>query len=107
VPEQLADLVLIDLDSDAFLPLHDPYLHLVYCEHGASVDTVLVNGEVVVERGKVTSVDEQALRREIREYYRATESALPAHLEYASSTSDILTSLETLRRLMLLKHDDE
>ena len=107
VPEQLADLVLIDLESDAFLPLHDPYLHLVYCEHGASVDTVLVNGEVVVERGKVTSVDEQALRREIREYYRATESALPAHLEYASSTSDILTSLETLRRLMLLKHDDE
>ena len=104
---QLADLVLIDLDSDAFLPLHDPYLHLVYCEHGVSVDTVIVNGEVVVERGKVTNVDERALRREIREYYRATQIALPAHLEYAAATSDVLASLDTLRRLVLPKHDDE
>ena len=103
-PDQLADLVLIDLDSDAFLPLHDPYLHLVYCEHGVSVDTVIVNGEVVVERSKVTNVDEQALRREIREYFRT--SALPSHLEYASTTSDLLASLDTLRRLILPKDDD-
>ncbi|MBA2680531.1 MAG: amidohydrolase family protein [Ktedonobacteraceae bacterium] len=107
VPEQLADLVLIDLDSDAFLPLHDPYLHLIYCEHGVSVDTVIVNGEVVVERGRVINLDEQALRREIREHYRTVEGALPAHLEYASATSDVLASLDALRRLILPKHDGE
>ena len=104
--DQLADLVLIDLDSDAFLPLRDPYLHLVYCEHGVSVDTVIVNGEVVVERGKVTNVDEQALRREVREYYQAAENALPSHLEYASATQDVLASLDALRGMILPKDDD-
>ncbi len=103
-PDQLADLVLIDLDSDAFLPLRDPYLHLVYCEHGVSVDTVIVNGEVAIERGKVTNVDEHALRREVREYYQT--NALSSHLEYASATHDVLTSLDTLRRLILPKDDD-
>ena len=31
---------------------------LVFCENGSSVDTVIVNGEVVVQGGRVTRVDE-------------------------------------------------
>ena len=105
MPGQLADLVLIDLDSDTFLPLRDPYLHLVYCEHGVSVDTVIVNGEVVVERGKISTVDELALRREVRELCHATWSKLPAHLDHTATTHEILTSLDTLRQLVLQKND--
>ncbi|GAC1374542.1 MAG: amidohydrolase family protein [Ktedonobacteraceae bacterium] len=105
-PDRLADVVLLDLDSDAFLPLHDPYLHLVYCEHGVSVDTVIVNGEVVVERGRVINVDERALRREVRELCQAMWSELPADLTYATATQEVLTSLDTLRHLKLPKDDE-
>jgi len=103
VPGQLADLVLIDLESDTFLPLRDPYLHLVYCEYGVSVDTVIVNGDVVVERGKVSNVDELALRREIRELCNSTWSKLPTHSDHA--THEIVASLDTLRQLILQKND--
>ncbi len=104
-PGQLADLVLIDLESDTFLPLRDPYLHLVYCEYGVSVDTVIVNGDVVVERGKVSNVDELALRREIRELCDSTWSKLPAPLDHTAATHEILTSLDTLRQFILQKND--
>jgi hypothetical protein len=39
-------------------PLADPFNALVYAETGASVETVLVDGTVVVEGGRVTTLDE-------------------------------------------------
>jgi len=100
-PGYLADLVLLNLDSATFLPLRDPYLHLVYCEHGESVQTAIVHGDVVVERGIVTTVDECALRQELREYCASTWSAFPTNLDSVSNTREVLTSLDTLRRLIL------
>ena len=56
--EKLADLVLLRRDTPAFTPLNDVMGQLVFCENGSSVDTVIVNGEVVVQGGRVTRVDE-------------------------------------------------
>ena len=52
-PGALADLTLLDMTTSAFTPLNDPAQHLVYCETGSSVRTVIVNGRVVVEDGKL------------------------------------------------------
>jgi 5-methylthioadenosine/S-adenosylhomocysteine deaminase len=46
-------------------PLNDFINQLVYCENGQSVDTVLVDGRVVVRGGSLTGVDEQALVRAV------------------------------------------
>jgi 5-methylthioadenosine/S-adenosylhomocysteine deaminase len=54
----LADLVLLRRDTLAFTPLNDVMGQLVFCENGSSVDTVIVNGEVVVRSGRATKVDE-------------------------------------------------
>jgi 5-methylthioadenosine/S-adenosylhomocysteine deaminase len=62
-----ADIVLLDLNSHPFVPLNDPVRQLVYSENGQSVDTVLVNGHVVMENKKILTVDEQAVLREARE----------------------------------------
>jgi 5-methylthioadenosine/S-adenosylhomocysteine deaminase len=62
-----ADIVLLDLNSPAFAPLNDPVRQLVYCENGQSVDTVLVNGNVVMENKRILTVDEEAVLREARE----------------------------------------
>src|SRR6059036_1895476 len=57
-PGRRADLVLLRADSVFLRPLADAVNALVYAETGASVDTVLVDGRVVVEAGRVTTVDE-------------------------------------------------
>lgn len=62
-PGKLADLVLLRRDTPAFTPLNDVMSQLVFCEHGSGVDTVIVNGEVVVEGGRLTKVDEQEVLR--------------------------------------------
>lgn len=68
-PGRKADLVLLRTDSVFLRPLADPVKALVYSETGASVDTVLVDGRVVVEQGRVTTVDEARI------YARAQEAA--------------------------------
>ncbi len=68
-PGRKADLVLLRTDSIFLRPLSDPVKALVYAETGASVDTVLVDGRVVLEGGRVTTVDETRI------YARAQEAA--------------------------------
>jgi cytosine/adenosine deaminase-related metal-dependent hydrolase len=62
-----ADLILVDLDTLPFTPLNDLRRQLVYCESGSSVRLTMVAGKVVVENGRVTTVDEAALRAEARD----------------------------------------
>jgi 5-methylthioadenosine/S-adenosylhomocysteine deaminase len=59
-----ADLVLLDLGTLGFVPLNDPVRQVVYCENGGSVRTVIVNGRVVVDGGKLTTIDLRALGEE-------------------------------------------
>lgn len=63
----LADLTLLDLDSPALTPLNDAYRHLAFTELGSSVHTVIINGRIVVEAGKITIFDEAAILEEVRE----------------------------------------
>ncbi|HET8564093.1 MAG TPA: amidohydrolase [Candidatus Binatia bacterium] len=60
-PGRLADVVLLRRDTPAFTPLNDAVNQLVFCENGSSVDTVIVNGEMVVQGGKLTRIDEQEI----------------------------------------------
>jgi guanine deaminase len=60
-----ADLTLLDLTDPAFVPLNSAARQVVFSECGRSVDVVIVNGRVVVQDGRTTTVDESALRHEI------------------------------------------
>jgi cytosine/adenosine deaminase-related metal-dependent hydrolase len=60
-PRHKADLVLLRADSVFLRPLADPVKALVYAETGGAIDTVLVDGRVVLERGRVTTVDEDRI----------------------------------------------
>jgi 5-methylthioadenosine/S-adenosylhomocysteine deaminase len=62
-PGKLADVVLLKRDTPAFTPLNDVMNQLVFCENGSGVATVLVNGEIVVEGGRLTKVDEMVVLR--------------------------------------------
>ena len=70
-----ADLILVDLDTLSFTPLNDLHRQLVYCENGSSVRLTMVAGKIVYQHGKVTGVDEAALRSEAREHAARQRSA--------------------------------
>jgi cytosine/adenosine deaminase-related metal-dependent hydrolase len=53
-----ADLALIKLDSFNMCPLKDPIRNLVQLAESSDVDMVIVNGETLVEDGKVLRFDE-------------------------------------------------
>jgi len=57
IPGLKGDLIVIDLDQPHLTPLYDPYSHLVYAATGADVQTVLVNGRVVVQDRRLLSFD--------------------------------------------------
>lgn len=67
---QRADLVLFDLDTTPFVPINVPLNHLVYCLPSRSVDTVLVEGRIVVRNGTLTCIDGPSLLREGRDLAR-------------------------------------
>jgi cytosine/adenosine deaminase-related metal-dependent hydrolase len=58
-PGKRADLVLYDLDVPEWRPLLNPVNNLVYAATGASVRTVLIDGRVVLDEGRLTTLDER------------------------------------------------
>jgi len=64
---KLADFCLIDLQTSAFTPLNDVMTQLVFCEQGSSVRDVYVGGRKLVDQGRITRVDEEALMLELTE----------------------------------------
>ena len=66
-PGRLADLVVLDLATIPFTPLHDPIRQLVYSERGASVRSVVVGGRIVMDDGVIRTVDEGKMLEKIRE----------------------------------------
>jgi cytosine/adenosine deaminase-related metal-dependent hydrolase len=61
-PGRQADIVLLRADSTTLRPMSDVLGSLIYVETGASVDTVVVGGRVVLRAGRVLGVDEARLR---------------------------------------------
>lgn len=62
-----ADVVLIDLNTPFAMPVHKPVSALVYNAGYGSVDTVIVDGKLLMRGKKVLCVDEEALLAEARQ----------------------------------------
>ena len=53
-----ADIVLVDMKKPHLTPLHNVISHLVYSAIGSDVDTVIVDGKILVRGRKVLTLDE-------------------------------------------------
>jgi 5-methylthioadenosine/S-adenosylhomocysteine deaminase len=62
-----ADLFLFDPYRLKSVPVHDPISSLVYSAGTQNVDTVIVEGKVVLRDGRFSQVDESAFLREVQE----------------------------------------
>jgi 5-methylthioadenosine/S-adenosylhomocysteine deaminase len=66
-PGMVADFSIIDLSDPSFVPLNSAARQLVFSEAGRGVETVIVDGNVVVRNRKVVTIDEAALYAEVNE----------------------------------------
>ena len=70
-----ADIVLADLNKPHLVPLYDIYSHIVYSMNASDVGTVLVNGKVVLNEGRLTTADEAEILHKAREWGQKIRSA--------------------------------
>jgi len=81
-PGKLADFIIVNTDAPHLTPSFDPVSTLVYAAHGSDVDTVVIDGQIVMEHRQVKTLDEIAIVNEAR--LRAQEVALRAGLKLGS-----------------------
>lgn len=62
-----ADIILIDFRKPHLTPAHDVYANLVYSARGSDVDTVIVDGNVLMEGRKVKTLDEEIVMEKAQE----------------------------------------
>jgi len=56
-----ADIILIDFRRPHLMPVHDLYANLVYSARGSDVDTIIVDGNILMEGREVKTLDEEAV----------------------------------------------
>lgn len=61
-----ADLIIIDLNKPHLTPLHNVYSTLAYSVRGTDVETVIIDGKVVMEDRKLLTVDEDEVMYKAR-----------------------------------------
>jgi 5-methylthioadenosine/S-adenosylhomocysteine deaminase len=54
-----ADLVIAGLNKPHLIPLYDIYSHIAYSMRSSDIETVLVNGKILIDNGRSVTIDEQ------------------------------------------------
>jgi len=61
-----ADFIVINMDKPHLTPCFDPVSTIVYAAHGSDVDTVVVDGKILMQNRKVLTLDEEAIVTDAR-----------------------------------------
>ncbi len=73
-PGYLADMILLDFDRMPTAPAYSLLDNIVYCCNGRDVNTVFVNGKMVVQEGQLLTANEKELALQIEEHGRSLMS---------------------------------
>jgi len=61
---KLADLIVIDLRRPHLVPVRNPVSNLVYAANGGDVDTVIIDGKIIMENRQMTTIEEEEVVQE-------------------------------------------
>jgi len=62
-----ADFIVIDMDKPHLTPAWDPVSTIVYAAHGSDVDTVVIDGKIVMKNREVLTLNRKEILEDIRE----------------------------------------
>lgn len=73
----LADITIINISKPHLIPIYDPFSHLVYSVRSLDVDTVIINGRIVLKNGTFVNINfediinkvNKSIERLIGDYY--------------------------------------
>jgi 5-methylthioadenosine/S-adenosylhomocysteine deaminase len=71
-----ADLIAVSMRGARQTPMYDPISHLVYVSRGDDVQTMVVNGKVVMRDRRVATMDEGAVIAEAVAWSKKVRSAV-------------------------------
>ncbi|MBI2205953.1 MAG: amidohydrolase family protein [Candidatus Rokubacteria bacterium] len=89
-PGAKADIVVVDLLRMHFGAVHDPIKALVELGSGSDVETVIVDGQALIENGQALRVDEAALLRAVQEEGERIWEAVPQWHWSAKTVDEIV-----------------
>jgi cytosine/adenosine deaminase-related metal-dependent hydrolase len=90
MPGAPADLVLHDLNMPSWIPFNDPVTQLVFGASAATVDTVIVNGKVLVEGGRIVAFDMQPILAETRGLVQRQRERSPGLQQWAARMEQLV-----------------
>ena len=86
----LADIVIVNLRNTRYGPIRDPITNLVEYAGGADIETIIVNGEIVIRDGRSTRLEEDALYQKADHAARKAWDTWPQKDWAERSTEDII-----------------
>jgi cytosine/adenosine deaminase-related metal-dependent hydrolase len=66
-----ADFIMINMDAPHLTPVWDPISTIAYAATGTDVDTVVIDGKIVMQHRQVLTLDERTILEDVRNRYRA------------------------------------
>lgn len=70
-----ADLIICSLDRPHLTPLYDIYSHIVYAMKSSDVETVMINGKVILNKGELKTGDEREILKKARLWQEKIKAA--------------------------------
>lgn len=71
-----ADLVIVDLDGLHQIPSYNIYSTLIYATTSSDVNTVIINGQIVMQERKLLTLDEKTIKEQTEFYRNRVKSSL-------------------------------
>lgn len=62
-----ADLIVLNIDKPHFYPMNDPISAVAYSAHGSDVETVIVDGNILMEKGELKTIDLELVKHKVKE----------------------------------------
>jgi len=89
-PGYRADIVFLRLDHINYVPLRNPLLQVAFAENGAAIDTVMIDGPLVLADGRLLTVDEAEVRRKAEAARDRLDAANLSAIEAARPFRDLV-----------------
>jgi 5-methylthioadenosine/S-adenosylhomocysteine deaminase len=89
-PDYRADIVFLDIGHINYVPLRSPLRQLVLAENGAAIDSVMINGRFVLREGRMLTLDETRLRRQVEAAVERLDAANTEAREAAEPFRDLV-----------------
>ncbi|MCX7923203.1 MAG: amidohydrolase [Clostridia bacterium] len=62
-----ADLIILDVDKPHLCPMNDPVSAVVYSAQASDVDTVIIDGNILMENRQLKTIDEELVKYKVKQ----------------------------------------